>query len=192
MDRGHPPTSTEADKRINGDRIHVPQPGLNHVIKDASSMLLATTQDVQPTSAGAFQETEKGRKSRTPDSRNSDDTDDSNRRRPTHPPRTRPEAGITQNVVRVLTFTPRERRGLSERPTDAIVNTRLLVYQNDKFTVTKTDLIDQDCMCTVSFFHFEKTPGCSQCDSPQRRVFRHSSRLQCQLSHAELFRKARR
>jgi hypothetical protein len=114
---------------------------------DRGFSMAAATRDVQPAVAGASDEAEKKRRrSRTPDSRDSDDSDIDDHHRPIYPPLgTRPDGKITENVVRVLTFTPRERRGVSQRQKDAIVNTRLLQYENDQFTVIKPGHIDQRC-----------------------------------------------
>jgi hypothetical protein len=115
---------------------------------------MTATRDMQPTAAGASNEDEGERRSRTPDSRDSDDSDIDYRRRPIHPPFPALEGKITGNVVRVLTFTPRERRGYSHRKKDAIVNTRLLLYQNDRFEVIKPDRIflNQECKFSVPFW----------------------------------------
>jgi hypothetical protein len=53
--------------------------------------------------------------------------------------------GTTQNVVRVLTFTPRERMGISFRKAAAIVGMRLLVFEKDTIHVIKPDRINQSC-----------------------------------------------
>ncbi|KAM0720813.1 hypothetical protein Q7P37_003098 [Cladosporium fusiforme] len=151
-------TSLDATKREEIDVPGVPDSKSNVDTVDESLTSAHETHDARQTSAGAFDEAQREwrreRRPGTPDSHDTDDTDIDIRLRPTHPPRleaTAVDTLIKQNTVRVLTFTPRERRGFSERPPDTIVDTRLLVYENKEFRIVKREHIDQECMYAMAF-----------------------------------------
>jgi len=140
--------SSKITKRISGDVVRTPEYVVSDVTKHGSSFSIAATHEVQPKIASASDEGELERRNIMSDPHDLDDSDDSDiedHQRPTHTPRTKLEGKIKQDVVRVLTFTPRERRGVSERQKDAIADTRLLFYQDKQFKVAKPDHIDQDC-----------------------------------------------